>query len=182
MTIGERILKLRKISNLTQGQFGEKLSVSDKAVSKWETEGGIPDIVILNTIADYFSVSLDFLMNGNNITKGDSAATDLISRYDKQERIKGANLEAIHNCKRLLSENGIEIRDEYLPQLTGDKTTYIKYGVFDKNDIAKFSLDGLLSHGLSKAAVKHCGGEIDFTDAILSDDISVYEKAKENYT
>ncbi|MCL2675855.1 MAG: helix-turn-helix domain-containing protein [Firmicutes bacterium] len=181
MTIGERIQKLRKASNLTQGQLGNKLGVSDKTVSKWETEGGIPDVGILDSIGEFFGISLDFLMKGKE-KEGDQKAVALIAGYEEQEQKKSTNLGVILSCKRLLAENGIEIKDEYLPQTGADKTIFRSFGVFDMADTTRFSLPALLKNGLTKAAVKHFGEVIKYTDAILCDDTSVYAKAQENYT
>ena len=44
MTINEKILRLRKARSLTQAELGEKLGVTDKAVSKWEQGNGMPDL------------------------------------------------------------------------------------------------------------------------------------------
>jgi len=181
MTTGERILILRKANGLTQGKLGDKLGVSDKAVSKWETEGGTPDIGVLTTISELFSISLDFLLKGNAVTDGDKQATELISQYIAQEQKKVGNAEAIKTCKRLLSENKIELNDDYLPKYNGDKTAFVSFGVFDENDVSKFSLQGLLKHGLSKVALKYFGGMICFEDAVLSDDVDVYAHAQANY-
>ena len=64
LKIGERIAKLRETSGLTQAELAEKLGVTDRAVSKWETGGGYPDITLLAPIADVFGVSIDYLLRG----------------------------------------------------------------------------------------------------------------------
>lgn len=48
---GNTIRKLREAKKLTQAQLAEKLDVSDKAVSKWETGKGLPDITLLEPLA-----------------------------------------------------------------------------------------------------------------------------------
>lgn len=55
---GAVIKELREKNNITQFQLAEKLGVSDKTISKWETEKGYPDITLLEPIADVFSVSI----------------------------------------------------------------------------------------------------------------------------
>lgn len=59
--IGDRIRVLRTESNLTQQQLADLLKVSNKAVSKWENNEGLPDIENLKRISSVFSVSLDQL-------------------------------------------------------------------------------------------------------------------------
>lgn len=54
--------KLRKQRNLTQEQIAETLGISCQAISKWETDASYPDISLLPIIADYFGVSVDYLL------------------------------------------------------------------------------------------------------------------------
>ena len=53
---------LRKQRGLTQEQIAETLGVSCQAISKWETGGSFPDISLLPVIADYYGVSIDYLL------------------------------------------------------------------------------------------------------------------------
>lgn len=63
-TLNERIKKLRKEKGLTQLQLGDMLHITDKAVSKWESGEGNPDISILPSIAAIFDVTVDYLLTG----------------------------------------------------------------------------------------------------------------------
>lgn len=69
LKIGTRIAKLRSMKNITQLELAEKLGVTDRAVSKWETGGSYPDICLLTKIAEIFNVSLDYLLCGKSVTK-----------------------------------------------------------------------------------------------------------------
>lgn len=62
---GDTIKKLREKKKLTQKQLAEKLMVTDKAVSKWETGRGFPDISILSELAEALSVSVPELLTGD---------------------------------------------------------------------------------------------------------------------
>lgn len=62
MTIGENIKRLRQNKGVTQELLGEVLGISGQAVSKWENESALPDIMILPKLADYFGISIDELM------------------------------------------------------------------------------------------------------------------------
>ena len=55
MTIGTNIKRLRQNKGVTQEQLGDVLGISSQAVSKWENESALPDILILPKLADYFS-------------------------------------------------------------------------------------------------------------------------------
>ena len=60
--VGQKIAKYRKEKNMTQQQLADELLVSNKAISKWETGAGLPDIAILPTLATELGVSVDDLV------------------------------------------------------------------------------------------------------------------------
>ncbi|MBQ7624303.1 MAG: helix-turn-helix domain-containing protein [Clostridia bacterium] len=65
---GAFIKKLREEKKMTQSQLAEKLCVSDKAVSKWETGRGYPDVTLLEPIAAALGVSVIELFSGADIS------------------------------------------------------------------------------------------------------------------
>ncbi len=65
--VGGFIAELRKEKGLTQLQLAEMLNVTDKAISRWETGKGYPDIELLQKISDTLGVSLNELLNGERI-------------------------------------------------------------------------------------------------------------------
>lgn len=65
---GAIIKRLREEKKMTQLAFAEKLGVSDKAVSKWETGKGYPDITLIEPIAKTLGVSVMELLSGDEIT------------------------------------------------------------------------------------------------------------------
>ena len=62
MSIGKRIMTLRKGKGLTQEQLAERVSVSPQAVSKWENDVSCPDIAIIPKLAEVLGVSTDELL------------------------------------------------------------------------------------------------------------------------
>lgn len=61
MSIGKNIAKYRKAKRLTQEELGEKLGVTNQAVSKWESEASMPDVMLLPEIATALNITLDDL-------------------------------------------------------------------------------------------------------------------------
>lgn len=59
MSIGKNIAKYRKAKKLTQEELGAKLGVTNQAVSKWESEVSMPDVMLLPEIANALSISLE---------------------------------------------------------------------------------------------------------------------------
>ena len=78
---GAVIKELREKNNLTQSELATILSVSDKAVSKWETAKGYPDISLLEPIANAFGISITELLSGNAITNMNVPANMLRSKF-----------------------------------------------------------------------------------------------------
>ena len=69
MTLGERIRGERKKRGLSQEELADILNVSRQAITKWETDRGIPDIANLIRISEEFEISLDELIKGDNSVK-----------------------------------------------------------------------------------------------------------------
>lgn len=80
--VGKRIADLRNANHVTQLELAEKLGVPDRAVSKWETGSGYPDIALLPQIADIFHVSVDYLLRGKPILKQKIYVDYTNSRYN----------------------------------------------------------------------------------------------------
>ena len=67
MEFNEKLQELRKQKGLTQVELAELLYVSRTAISKWESGRGFPNIESLKAISEFFSVSLDELLSGEEI-------------------------------------------------------------------------------------------------------------------
>lgn len=78
---GPAIKRLREARKLTQAQLADKLGVSDKAVSKWETGKGLPDISLVETLAKSLGVSVLELMNGEQIVNQNTGCNVLRSKF-----------------------------------------------------------------------------------------------------
>ena len=65
---GPAIRELREKQNMTQAELAERIGVSSKTISKWETAKGLPDISLLQPLAHALGISVIELMNGERIT------------------------------------------------------------------------------------------------------------------
>ena len=66
MTLGETIKYYRTQLNLSQTELGDRIGVSRQAVTKWETDTGIPDINNIQTLAKVFHISIDTLLSSDH--------------------------------------------------------------------------------------------------------------------
>lgn len=84
MTIGEKIKSARKGAGLTQEQLAEKLNVSRQAITKWESDKGLPDVENLKRIAKLLNVSVDYLLDdGEEIDKSVIKEPIDLNKYGK---------------------------------------------------------------------------------------------------
>ncbi len=92
-SIGKTISELRKAKGWTQLVLAEKLNISDKTVSKWESEAGYPEVSMFPLLAELFGVSIDYLMTGKDtepivITM---SKAELCAKNDDVTLLKGLN-------------------------------------------------------------------------------------------
>lgn len=87
---GGVIAQLRKEQGLTQKELADKLNVTDKAVSKWETAKGFPDVKLLEPLAQALGVSLVELMQGRRreaetltVAEADAAVSQAMGQWEK---------------------------------------------------------------------------------------------------
>lgn len=96
MATGRFIAQKRKEKNLTQEQLAEKIGVSNKTVSKWETGKCMPDYSVIELLCRELSTTLAELMNGEEDERS-------IHTYDNEQIIKMIReMQALKNTKLLI--------------------------------------------------------------------------------
>ena len=106
--IGKYIRKKRIEKGMTQQQLAEKIQVTEKAVSRWETGRGVPDISLLEPLAEELHVSVTELLNG-------------------EERVQE---EAVHDTKAHMADIDITNVIEYVQENRKEKyNTGFKIGI-----------------------------------------------------
>ena len=78
---GTAIKQLREKRNLTQAELADRIGVSAKTVSKWETAKGLPDVTLLEPLAKALNISVIELMSGEHITNRNVSANMLRSKF-----------------------------------------------------------------------------------------------------
>ena len=78
---GAVIRRLREHKKMTQDELANKLHVSSKAVSKWETGQGLPDISLLEPLAKALHISVIELFSGEDIQNRNRAASMLREQF-----------------------------------------------------------------------------------------------------
>ena len=85
--IGKFIAECRKNKDLTQGQLADKLNITDRAISKWETGKSMPDFDIMLKLCEILEISVNELLCGEmiNIEQKDEQLNELIFQMAKNE-------------------------------------------------------------------------------------------------
>lgn len=78
---GTTVKKLREEKGLTQQQLAEAIGVSDKAVSKWETAKGLPDICLIEPLSRALGVSVMELISGDTVINTNASSNMLLSKF-----------------------------------------------------------------------------------------------------
>ena len=78
---GNTVRQLREARGMTQAELAESIGVSSKTVSKWETGKGLPDITLLQPLAQALGISVIELMNGEQITNRNVSANMLRCKF-----------------------------------------------------------------------------------------------------
>ena len=116
MELGKKIASLRKTRNITQAQLAEYLSVNPQTISRWEADGGTPDVMLLPKIASFFRVSLDELFGITDMEQ----INNLVYKYSVLRDEKSFE-EVMRSMEIALNSLG-----EELQEARGDKKEDIK--------------------------------------------------------
>ena len=66
--MGSFLAELRKNQNLTQAELGEKLGVTNKTISRWETGNYMPPVEMLEALSDFYGLTINELLSGKKLT------------------------------------------------------------------------------------------------------------------
>ena len=204
---GNVIKELREKCQLTQTELAERIGVSDKTVSKWETAKGYPDISLLEPIAGALGVSMTELVTGNAVSNVNVSANMLRSKFYVCPicgNIIHSMGEAVMQCHGILlspcqpeetDENHMifieRVEDEYYIRIGHDMTKqhYISFIAAVSSD--KIQMVKLYPEGNAEARVKingvkkilfYCNRDGLFSCTILKgidDKQASYDDAKE---
>lgn len=108
MSLGRRLKELRELKKISRAEFAEKMKLSYWAISKYETDERTPDSETLGKIADFFDVSIDYLLGRTN-TKEKPSDTDTIAAHRTDDPMDDLPAEA----RRSLEDFKRYILDKY---------------------------------------------------------------------
>lgn len=130
MTLGERLLELRKKEGLSQEDLALKLDVARQTISKWETDQSIPELLNVQLLCKIYGVSYDYLVSGATV-KADTHMEQIAEEIDwsaawsKKYPILASyqNIENINKYVKKIDELYEECKDEFM--LSDENTVLI---------------------------------------------------------
>lgn len=149
---GATLATLRKKKGYTQARLAEKLNMSDKAVSKWESGAGYPDISVLPVLSKLLGVTIDELLNekSSGIVVAGNLITDIVMNIDEYPQkgmlayVKSSN-PAIGGCAANTATD-LAIIDP--------KLSVSALGMVGDDEYGRFLLTKMQAHGVDVSGVR----------------------------
>ncbi len=116
--IGKFIAELRKEQNMTQSDLAEKLNISNRAVSKWETGKSLPDPGIMQELCSYLKINVNELLAGERISAEEyrtKAEENLLALSRQRSKRNGGY--GITTRPVILDEEGVRVKDITLKEV-----------------------------------------------------------------
>jgi len=120
MTLGQKIRDMRKQMGISQEVLGEILYVSRQAITKWETDAGVPDVSNLSELAKLFGVPVDYFISNKTSDEVTNQLTVDITKY------RNNNEENMQIIRHFYSEEW--------------EAKYLKYTMYPKNKLVRIGL------------------------------------------
>jgi len=122
LKIGKFIAECRKAEDLTQMQLAEKLNITDRAVSKWETGRSMPDPSLMLELCGILKITVNDLLNGekvsmeNNEQKNEQLLLDMAREIDHKNKMIWTNMCIIMIVSMVALFGGIAAAAFFIPE------------------------------------------------------------------
>ncbi|MCK5387808.1 MAG: helix-turn-helix domain-containing protein, partial [Candidatus Izimaplasma sp.] len=162
--IGKYIKILRTKRGLTQGELAAHLNVTDKAVSKWESGKGLPEIESLLNLADFFNVTVDDLLRAKQES---NSHTEFLYILDASGSMYGLTDDVIGGFNAFLKEQ-TRLKD----------SAYLTTVLFNSEVSTIYQSKDISSIMPMDRSIYRASGSTSLLDAIGSSVLSLSERAK----
>lgn len=115
MTFYERIETLRKQRNISQGNLEKELGFSNGSISKWKNSSPTPER--LKKLADYFNVSVEYLLTGKEKEGGEEYYLNEETKEIAQEIFENPDLRSLFDMSRKMSPERLKAHIEFMKNL-----------------------------------------------------------------
>lgn len=115
MTFYKRIETLRKQRNISQGNLEKELGFSNGSISKWKNSSPTPER--LKKLADYFNVSVEYLLTGKEKEGGEEYYLNEETKEIAQEIFENPDLKSLFDMSRKMSPERLKAHIEFMKNL-----------------------------------------------------------------
>lgn len=115
MTFYERVETLRKQRNISQGNLEKELGFSNGSISKWKNSSPTPER--LKKLADYFNVSVEYLLTGKEKDGGEEYYLNEETKEIAQEIFENPDLKSLFDMSRKMSPERLKAHIEFMKNL-----------------------------------------------------------------
>ncbi len=135
LTMAQKLKMLREINGLSQEELGQKLNVSDKTISAWETAEREINLNNAKGICELFNVPNSYFVFNENYEKVNGELKSQIQEYLKNFEFTSKIENIINTCKQKLENDGLPYKKEYIPHFDFVKQDFNDYGIFEKSSL-----------------------------------------------
>ena len=119
ISFGKRVAFLRKKNEMTQIQLAEKLNVTNKAVSRWETGEGYPEITLLKPLAEILNTNVDYLLSNESNQSGELNKLNQLGESNSTDRFLDSEKKRLLNGMQNIKN--ISVKPIYIPKFDYSK-------------------------------------------------------------
>ena len=133
ISFGKRVAFLRKKNEMTQIQLAEKLNVTNKAVSRWETGEGYPEITLLKPLAEILNTNVDYLLSNESNQSGELNKLNQLGESNSTDRFLDSEKKRRNDIfKNENQENCIAIENPfYYYMLAGFTVLFVLWSLYN---------------------------------------------------
>lgn len=135
LNMGQKLKMFREINHLSQEKLGQKLNISDKTISAWETSEldiSLPNAIV---IAELFNIPKEYFVFNENFSKLSYDTQNQIFSYLEKQRYNFAMNKIIANCKNKIEKDGLPLKKEYMPKFNETHGKFVSFGIFNKDKL-----------------------------------------------
>ena len=117
MDMGNRIAELRSNAHMSQFQLAKVLGIGTSTLGMYETNKRKPSPKVLERIADYFNVSVDYLMTGKEKEGGETYYLNDETREIAQEIFENPDLKSLFDMSRKMTPERLKAHIEFIKKM-----------------------------------------------------------------
>ena len=130
-TSGKKLKMFRELHNWTQQQLAQKLNVSEKTISAWETEERDINLQNAKLICEQFGIPNSYFVFDEGFEKLSQSLREKIIAYENRMEFYNNVQIILQNCKTQIEDDGFTFKKEYLPCFDYKDAEFISFGIFE---------------------------------------------------